>query len=48
MARWPSRISVLGSNDGIAAIWGEIAASAERRDSPPTNAYARKHKIPLS
>jgi toxin FitB len=34
MARWLSRIPVLHSSDDIAAIWGEIAASAERRGRP--------------
>jgi toxin FitB len=34
MARWLNRIPVLHSSDDIAAIWGEIAASAERRGRP--------------
>ena len=34
MARWLSRIPVLHSSDDIAAVWGEIAASAERRGRP--------------
>jgi toxin FitB len=34
MAQWLSRIPVLHSSDDIAAIWGEIAASAERRGRP--------------
>ncbi len=34
MARWLSRIPVLHSSDDIAAIWGEIAASAEQRGRP--------------
>lgn len=34
MARWLSRIPVLHSSDDIAAIWGEIAADAERRGRP--------------
>jgi len=34
MARWLSRIPVLHSSDDIAAVGGEIAASAERRGRP--------------
>ena|ERR1700722_1090898 len=34
MARWLSHIPVLHSSDDIAAVWGEIAASAERRGRP--------------
>lgn len=34
MARWLSRIPVLHSSDDVAAIWGEIAAAAERRGRP--------------
>ena len=34
MARWLSRIPVLHSSDDIAAVGGEIAATAERRDRP--------------
>jgi predicted nucleic acid-binding protein len=34
IARWLSQIPVLHSNDDIAAVWGQIAASAERRGRP--------------
>jgi toxin FitB len=34
MTRWLGRIPVLHSSDDIAAIWGEIAASADRRGRP--------------
>lgn len=34
MAEWLNRIPVLHSSDDITAIWGEIAASAERRGRP--------------
>lgn len=34
MARWLGRIPVLHSTDDITAVWGEIAASADRRGRP--------------
>ena len=34
LARWLGHVPVLHSSDDIAAIWGEIAASAERRGRP--------------
>jgi toxin FitB len=34
MARWLAQIPVLHSNDDITAVWGEIAAAAERRGRP--------------
>lgn len=34
MASWLSRIPVLHSTDDITAVWGEIAASADRRGRP--------------
>ena len=34
MARWLSRMPVLHSTDDIAALWGQIAASAEPRGRP--------------
>jgi toxin FitB len=54
MARWLSRIPVLHSSDDIAAIWGEIAASAERRGRPrPQNdtwvaACCLAYELPLA
>ena len=54
MARWLSRIRVLHSSDDIAAIWGKIAASAERRGRPrPQNdtwiaACCLAYELPLA
>ena len=54
MARWLSRIPVLHSSDDIAAVWGEIAASAERRGRPrPQNdtwvaACCLAYELPLA
>jgi len=54
MARWLSRIPVLHSSDDIAAVWGEIAASAERRGrSRPQNdtwvaACCLAYELPLA
>ncbi len=54
MARWLTRVPVLHSSDDIAAIWGEIAASAERRGRPrPQNdtwvaACCLAYELPLA
>ena len=54
MARWLSRIPVLHSSDDIAAVGGEIAASAERRGRPrPQNdtwvaACCLAYELPLA
>jgi len=54
MARWLSRIPVLHSSDDIAAVWGELAASAERRGRPrPQNdtwvaACCLAYELPLA
>jgi len=54
MARWLSRIPVLHSSDDIAAVWGEIVASAERRGRPrPQNdtwvaACCLAYELPLA
>jgi len=54
MARWLSRIPVLHSSDDIAALWGQIAASAERRGRPrPQNdtwvaACCLAYELPLA
>lgn len=54
MAQWLSRIPVLHSTDDIAAIWGEISASAERRGRPrPQNdtwvaARCLAYELPLA
>jgi toxin FitB len=54
MARWLERTPVLHSNDDIAAVWGEIAANADRRGRPrPQNdtwvaACCLAYELPLA
>lgn len=54
MTRWLSRIPVLHSTDDITVVWGEIAASAERRGRPrPQNdtwvaACCLAYELPLA
>lgn len=54
MARWLNRIPVLHSTHDIAAVWGEIAAAAERRGRPrPQNdtwvaACCLAYELPLA
>lgn len=54
MAQWLSRIPVLHSSDDITCVWGEIAASAERRGRPrPQNdtwvaACCLAYELPLA